>query len=253
MGIFLSLFLSFSPAIIHAKDVGRSPAVVKNSCDLNIETLKEKEGSEKVFQDTLQHYLTIRSDDDRGCSAIPKKRYSDSILENYARNEVKILFQKYSEKYSKKCISYFKKLSLNIERFHCEMPEIDTMKFSDFSCDKKIEEGTNRVFYIANAKVSLAYHMTGKIIEEKTVEAVQKEQCNRVNQCLSEVSRDQKDELFQLQKLKDVACKSEIVAVETSRAPAIEHDDSFDGKRRAKDIEKEYVDGEKVHSNTLGK
>ena len=226
--IFLICFISFN---LNA-EVSRSPAVLAGSCDLDISTTMIKIGSEVSLVNSTNHQVNIRSsDEDPGCLALPKKRYADSVYEEHARDEIKILFQKYTTMYSKKCIAHFEKLGLKKSEFICDIPIIGSITVKDFSCDKKVEEGTHKISYIASANAQIKFVQTGKIIVEKTVEVVQKEQCARVNECIQQASQK---EMPELKKLSAVACKAELTPVSTARAPAVEQDSSFDGNRKPK-------------------
>jgi hypothetical protein len=212
-------------------EVSRSPAVVGGQCDLDIATTKIQSGSEKVFNQEVSHKVVILSDDSLGCSAMPKKQYPNSTYEENARNEMKLLFQKYPENYSKNCVEYFKAQGLKKSEYNCEEPSISAISFTRFGCEKKIEDGTQKVAFAGFTYASVKYQQRGVRIEEKSVELVQKEECVRVNECIKQASEK---EMPELKKLSAVACKAELTPVSTARAPALEKDSSFDGNRKPK-------------------
>lgn len=221
---FFSLFFSFN---LNA-EVGRSPAVVGGVCDLDIETTKIEKGTEKLFNSVITHQVIVRSGDESGCWTLPEKRYPDSVYKENVHNEMKILFQKYADNYSQKCNKYFKDLGLKNSEFACDTPEIDSVSFAEYRCEKQFETGTRKLSFAASAKALIKYKQIGKKIEEKSVEVVQKEQCARVNECIEQAS--EKD-ISELKKLAVVACKNELTPIASGRAPAIEKDSSFDGNR----------------------
>ena len=229
MKLFFTLFLL--SALEVNGEVSRSPAVVGGICDIEIETTKIQRGSEKVFTQTITHQVIVRSDNGAGCSVLPNKRYADSVYEENARNEIKILFQKYAVNYSQKCTEYFKHMGLKNGEFVCDSPEIGSITFSDYGCEKKVEDGTHKLSYASTTNAQITYKQLGKKIEEKAVGVVQKEQCARVKECMQQASEK---EMPELKKLSAVACNAELSPVSTARAPAVEKDDSFDGNRKPK-------------------
>lgn len=225
-------FLSFFICFALKAEVSRSPAVVGGLCDLDIPTTKIKPGSEKVFGEEVVHKVVILSDDQKGCSVMPKKQYPNSVYEEFARNEMKVLFQKYPDNYSRKCADHFKKSGLKMTEFSCEEPVITSMTFERFGCEKENEEVSGKINYVGFAHAKVTYQQRGLRIEEKSLEALLKEQCTRVNECMEQASEN---EMPELTKLAVVACKNELTPVNSGRAPAIEKDSSnFDGKRLPK-------------------
>lgn len=230
MKLFICLYFILTYDL--SAQVSRSPAVVGGICDLDIATTKIKKGSELKFTSSIVHPVTVRSSDEgTGCLDLPKNRYPNSLYEENARNEIKILFQKYSDTYSKKCVEHFRHLGLKDSEFSCDTPVITSMKFKDFKCEKQIENGTHKISYSSLVNAEIDYAQTGKRFVEKSVEVVQKEQCARVNECIEQASEK---EIPELKKLSAVACKVELTPVSTARAPAIEKDSSFDGNRKPK-------------------
>ncbi|MDD4973653.1 MAG: hypothetical protein PHY93_04845 [Bacteriovorax sp.] len=225
--LLVSVLVSFS---LNA-EVSRSPAVVGGQCDLDIRTTKIQSGSEKVFNQEVTHKVVILSDDSVGCSVMPKKQYPSSTYEENARNEMRLLFQKYPENYSKNCVEHFKAQGLKKSEYVCEEPAIVSMSFTRFGCEKKMEDGTQKVAFAGFTYASVKYQQRGVRIEEKSAELVQKEQCARVNECIEQASEK---EMPELKKLSAVACKAELTPVSTARAPALEKDSSFDGNRTPK-------------------
>lgn len=225
--IILSLLFCFNLKA----EVSRSPAVVGGMCDLDISTTKIQKGSDKVFTDEVSHKVVILSDDSLGCSAMPKKQYPSSTYEENARNEMKLLFQKYPENYFKNCADHFKSKGLKKTEFVCEEPSITAISFTRFGCEKKMEDGTQKVSFAGFTYATVKYQQRGVRIEEKTAEVVQKEQCARVNECIEQASEK---EMPELKKLSAVACKAELTPVSTARAPALEKDSSFNGNRTPK-------------------
>lgn len=248
--LLLSLILSVSSAMA---EVSRSPAVVGGQCDLDIPTTKKLNESKKVFTQEISHKVVVVSDDNSlGCSALPKKQYPNATYEEYARNEMKLLFQKYPENYSKKCADYFLSQGLKKSEYECAEPVILSISFMRFGCEKTQEEGTQKISFAGYTYTSIKYQQTGLKIVEKPIEVVQKEQCARVNECISEATDK---ELPELKQLAVVACKNELTPVSSGRAPAIEKDSSFfDGRRNAKSDEKKMDSApKKEESGTIGK
>ncbi len=211
--------------------VSRAPAVVNEQCDLNIATNKILEGSEKTFSSKVTHFVTIRSSDQYGCSTLEKKRYPDTFYEENVKNEMQVLFLKYPEKFSQSCVDHFKKLGLKAFEYSCDQAEIESIYLSNYHCEKNNEEDTQKITYSATAEATVSYKQTGKKYIEKAVDVVQKEQCTRVNECIEQASDK---ELPELRKLAAVACRVDLVPVNTARAPALEKDTSFDGNRQPK-------------------
>jgi hypothetical protein len=238
----LLLVLSFN---LNAQ-VNRSPGGV---CDLEISLSKIKAGSEKTFTEEIIHQVNILSDDGAGCSAMPDKKYSDAVYKEHLYNEMDLLFVKYPERYSKFCEANFK--SLSKAEYSCEMPSVSSISFQSFGCEKKIEDTTNKVQYNAVATVKITIHQRGVRREEKDFAVVLAEQFLRVKECLDQANVEESP---RLSKLRDVACKNELTPVVTGRAPAIEKDSSFDGRRILKENDKaEEISGAKVESGNTGK
>lgn len=212
-------------------EVSRSPAIVTSLCELDIPTTRADETSKKNFVDTFSHKVLIHPDDIINCSTLPKKRLDDSLYILSARNEAQLLFKKYSNDYSKKCSQYYKLLGLKEEEFVCAEPEIITMTPVKYECEKQTEEGTGKINYVSIAEVEIKYKQTGKRMIEKSAADLQKEQCHKAKECISNASEKN---LPELKKLASVACKVEISPVGGTRAPALIHDSSFDGSRRPK-------------------
>lgn len=246
--VMFTLFISFGLKA----EVSRSPAVVGGQCDLDIATTKIKSESEKVFTQDLSHKVTIRSDaDGAGCSSMPKKQYPDSVFENHARNELRLIFQKYPEKYSGKCFKHFENQGLKKSEFVCDTPEIISISFVQFGCEKKLEDGTEKIMFAGYTHAAVKYKQKGYQLEEKSVELVQKEQCARVNECMEQASEK---EMPEFKKLAVVACKNELMPVSAGRAPAIEKDSSFnDGKRIPKSAEQKEDKAIVKESSAIGK
>lgn len=236
------IIISFAYCFNLMAEVSRSPAVVEGACDLDIPTTIIKIDSEKKFKQEISHKVTILSDDGRDCSTMPKKQYPDSIYENHVRNEMDLLFKKYPENYSQKCAEFFKRSGLKKSDYVCREPSIVSISFVEFGCDKKV----------ATADVKITYQQSGLRVEEKSLEQIQKEQCTRVNECLEQASSK---EISELKKLASVACKNELVPINTGRAPAIEKDSSFDGKRIPKSTNKngEIAPFKREETNTVGR
>lgn len=209
-------------------EVSRSPAVVEGICDLDVPTTQIKLDSKKVFTQEVPHRVTIRSDDSVGCKALPQKQYPHAIYEEYAKNEMSLLFQKYPENYSKNCVEYFKGQGRKKLEYNCALPVIVSITFKSFGCEKKQEDGTKQVTFTGFANAIVKYQQEGVGIEEKSVEVVQKEQCARVKECMEQV---EEKEIPELKKLAVVACKNELSPISPGRAPALEKDWSYDGKR----------------------
>lgn len=231
-------------------EVGRSPAVIGGLCDLDIPTTQIKLGSKKIFTHEVNHKITIRSDDSFGCEALPQKQYPHSVYEEYAMNEMKLLFQKYPENYSKNCATYFQRQGRKKSEYSCELPSIVSISFNSFGCEKKLEDGTQLVTFTGFANAIIKYQQAGSGIEEKSIELVQKEQCSRVNECIGQASEK---EIPELKKLAVVACKNELTPISSGRAPAIEKDSSYDGRRIPKFNQKENLSPLKEDSKTIGK
>lgn len=196
---------------------GRAPAVVQGQCELDIETNQVQKGSEKQFHDEMLHSVSVQFDQAVDCHA--------QSLEGMARNEVSILLDKYRERYSKKCLSFYKLHSPQLQA-KCDLPQIDKVTAISSRCLKGYGE----------AKVKVTYWQNGRAIEERSVEVVQKEQCKKVSMCLAQSS----DEEFQrLKQLQAVACKGEVSTKEVIRAPAIEREEGYNGERKSKLLEKD--------------
>lgn len=224
MKLFISFLLLMSFNL--KAEIGRAPAVVNEVCDLDISTTKVRDT--KIFEDVYTHQVFIPSDNNSGCSTLPKKRYPDSTFEEFARQEMSILFKKYPKNYSQKCSAHFKNSGAKDSEYACEDIAIESITFKDYSCDKKIEDGTKKVSFSGSAYAVIKYKQIGKRLEEKEASVVQKEQCTRVNECMGQ-ARD--EDMPALKKLEAVACKGELAPVETARAPALEKNSSFDGNR----------------------
>lgn len=231
-------------------EVGRSPAVVGGLCDLDIPTTQIKLGSKKVFGQEVNHKIMIRSDDGLGCEALPHKQYPHLVYEEFAKNEMQLLFQKYPENYSKNCVTYFQRQGRKKSEYSCETPSIVSISFKSFGCEKKLEDGTQRVTFTGFAEAIIKYQQVGNGIEEKSIELVQKEQCSRVKECIGQATDK---EIPELKKLAVVACKNELSPISSGRAPAIEKDSSYDGKRIPKFNQKEDSLPLKEDSQTTGK
>ncbi|MFA6238972.1 MAG: hypothetical protein WC635_16665 [Bacteriovorax sp.] len=246
--LFLSLVISFGSKA----EVGRSPAVVGGVCDLDIATTKIKPESEKIFTQDISHKVTIRSDlNSAGCSSMPKNKYPDSVFEEHARNELHLLFQKYPDNYSRKCARHFTALGLKKSDFVCETPAIVSIDFAQFGCEKKIEDGTEKITFAGFTQAAVKYQQRGYQLVEKSLETVQKEQCARVNECMEQASDK---EMPELKKLAVVACKNELAPVSAGRAPAIEKDaSSNDGKRIPKSAEQKEEKTSVKESSAAGK
>lgn len=84
-----------------------------------------------------------------------------------------------------------------------------------------------------NIPTQIVTMVNGKeVITEKEASQVQKEQCKEVRKCIASADDE---ELAELKSLEDVACNVKLTAVNT-RTPAIVPEQSFDDKRKAKDI-----------------
>lgn len=211
--IFFSLFIFSLNAFA---EVSRSPAVVGGTCDLDIATTQIKSGSQKVFKEEISHKVVLQIEEGTSCKDLP--------YEQFAKNEMKLLFQKYSDKYSLKCSRHFQNLGFKKTEFVCEEPMIEAISLQRPGCEKNM----------AQAVAIIKYQQKGRGLEEKSVAEVQKEQCVRVNECIAQASDK---ELVELKQLQVVACKNELTPVNTGRAPAIEKDSSFNGRRIPKSLE----------------
>lgn len=226
----LSLYLLFISLKLNA-DPSRTPAVVESQCNLDISVVKIQNGSGITFTEMADHQVIVHSGDDIGCSVLAKKRYADSVYEENARNEMKILFSNEIETYSKKCREHFKQMGLKGPQFKCETPEIISMSFSDYTCEKKMDNETQKITYISSANAKIKYTQLGNKFEEKSVDELQKEQCTKLNECIREASEK---ELPELKKLASVACKIELAIVPANKAPELEVDPNFNGGRNPK-------------------
>lgn len=206
-------------------EVSRSPAVIKDQCDLNIETNKIKAGSEKEFISETIHKVILHSDNNDGCMNAHAKKFTDSFYEENASNEIKILFAKNFGVYSKKCTDHFIKQPDN---FTCEMPRVLSMTFFGFGCEK-VEDENHKVSYSKFYSAKIIYKQRGKQYEEKSAEVVQKEQCARAKKCMEQASEEA---LPELKKLSAVACNGELTPVSTARAPAVVSDPTNDDGNR---------------------
>jgi hypothetical protein len=251
MKLSLFTFLLFQSFMVSAQGVGRAPAVVKSACDFEVSTTQEKSDYRKVFNDHFDHMVTWRLDEGDSCNQFKSKKESKASMISLGAEEIKVLFSKYQEKYQKVCREFYQKRGVKESFVHCSTPMMEKIELGEIGCLKKQEEASKKWIYFAQAKASASYVVKGIAFEEKSIEEVQKEQCDRYKSCLKDAPRD---ELAALTKLKDVACKGEISPVQTARAPAVIHDDSFDGERRAKNLEKvDSVREESTQSQTIGK
>lgn len=222
--LFLALLFSFNTFA----EPSRSPAVVGGVCDLDIPTIKINDESKKVFTESMSHNVEIPSDDKSGCGA--NLKYGD-----HAKNELKLLFNKYHVTYSKKCIQHFKSLGLKDSEYSCDGLKISSITFDKATCKKRVDE-TSKVSFAGFAEAKVVYQQVGYRFDEKSPLEVQKEQCARVNECIAMASSK---EVIEYKKLAVVACKNELTPVSSGRAPAIEKDSSFDGRRIPKSTEKD--------------
>lgn len=247
----LTLLLCFL-SINATAEVSRSPAVVGGICDIDIETTIVATDSKKIFTEVLDHKVEVLSDEILGCSGMPKKQFPSSTYEAYARNEMGVLFKKYPETYSKKCHAYFLSQGLRKSEYNCGKFSIASLKIGQFSCEKRIEEGSIKATFVGVAHAVVAFEQVGYKLEEKSVQTVQKEQCARVNDCMGQA---QEKELAELKKLSVVACKNEVSPISSGRAPAIEKDaTNFDGKRNPKNTEEKVEQSNQLeHNQTEGK
>jgi hypothetical protein len=251
MKLSLFAFLFLHSFIVRAEGVSRAPAVVKSACDFEVATTQEKKDYRKDFNERFDHLVVMRLDEGENCNQFKSKSTSKNQMSSLGNDEVKVLFSKYQEKYQKSCKEFYQKKGVKEDYTHCSAPLLEKMQIGEISCLKKQEESTQKWIYFAQAKASASYIVKGIAFEEKSVEEVQKEQCERFKSCIKDAP---KDELASLIKLRDVACKGEISPVQTARAPAVIHDDSFDGKRRPKALEKEdVIKEEPENSQTVGK
>ena len=249
LSLFTLLFLHCF--LVRAEGVGRSPAVVKSVCDFEVSTTQERSDYRKVFNERFDHVVVMRLDEGENCNQFKGKSTSKNQMSSLGNDEVKVLFSKYQEKYQKSCKEFYQKKGVKEDFTHCSAPMLEKMEMGEIGCLKKQEESSKKWVYFAQAKATATYVVKGIAFEEKSVEEVQKEQCERYKSCIKEAP---KDELASLIKLRDVACKGEISPVQTARAPAVVHDDSFDGKRRPKNIEKEeLIKEESDKTQTVGK
>lgn len=173
---FLLFFVlaSFNLMAKESRDLRRAPAVVVEECDPN--TMNESE----TFSSKIFHKVIIHSDAKSGCSVLPK------AYEENARNEIKHLFQKNPDKYSKNCTEYFKNLNLNNDQFECNTPEIISMTFSATECIRQVEDGTQEVRYASSAVAEIKYEQKGKKLVEKSSTIIA--QSARVNKCIEQTT-----------------------------------------------------------------
>lgn len=249
LSFFTFLFLySF---MVNAEGISRAPAVVKSACDFEVSTTQERSDYRKVFSDHFDHQVTMRLEEGESCVQFKSKKESKATMASLGNEEVKILFSKYQEKYQKSCRDFYLKKGVKEDFIHCSSPLLDKIEMGEIACLKKQEESSKKWIYFAQARASATFAVKGLAFEEKSVEDVQKEQCDRFKSCLKEAPAD---EIAAITKLRDVACKGEVSPIQTARAPAVIHDDSFDGKRRPKAIDKEEeIKEESEKSQTIGK
>ncbi len=69
-----------------------------------------------------------------------------------------------------------------------------------------------------------------KIKKDRSIQEVQEEQCQEVKKCLNSAGEDEVDDL---KKLEEVACKN-VIATITTQVPATVVDKNYDGKRDEK-------------------
>ncbi len=251
MKLILSTFIFLYSFFAQAEGISRAPAVVKSACDFEVSTTQERSDYRKVFSERLDHLVLMRLEEGESCTQFKTKSTSKNQMSSLGTEEVKVLFSKYQEKYQKSCKDFYSKKGIKEDFIHCSSPMLDKIEVGEIGCLKKQEESSKNWIYFAQVKASAFYVVKGLAFEEKSVADVQKEQCDRFKSCLKDAPSD---EIVALTKLRDVACKGEISPIQTARAPAVVHDDSFDGKRRAKTLDKEEVIKEESEkSQTVGK
>lgn len=85
-----------------------------------------------------------------------------------------------------------------------------------------------------NIPTTFSVLINGKsVVKEKSIEQVQKEQCQEVKKCMNSAMEEEMEEL---KSLEAVACSNTLTAV-TTKTPGPVIDKNFDGKRNAKPVE----------------